>query len=232
MQKIFVTGTDTGIGKTYIAVGFLKKFNQYGLKTLGLKPLATGCQRNLNKLYNDDALQLKLYSSIQLPYEYINPIALEPAIAPHIAASQMQIKLDVETMQKKMAVAFSTPADVLVMEGIGGWYVPLNEEQTFADFVSNEDFSVVLVVGIKLGCLNHAILSYQAIKNSGLKFLGWVANCLEPRTEKVNAQISTLRKWLRTECLGIISYKGKPENELAECTAANHQKIKLAPFFN
>jgi dethiobiotin synthetase len=202
--KVFITGTDTGVGKTYVAASLLHAFTKQGFSTLGIKPLASGCHVIDGKLYSEDALALQTASSIQLPYEYVNPVALQPAIAPHIAAAQIKINLSSALLQEKCLYAFSYPADVCIVEGVGGWHTPLNTTETMADFVTAMQLPVILVVGIRLGCLNHALLTYQAIKQSNVTLLGWIANCFDPAMEVIDANINALREWLSVPCLGVI----------------------------
>lgn len=213
-MKLFVTGTDTEIGKTYIAVGLVHYFNQKGLSTIGLKPVASGCTFEGNRLINRDALKLQKAASVNLPYHMVNPFSFEPAIAPHIAALDGQTNLSINRLTNACVNAFETRADVAIIEGAGGWMTPLNEQETLADFVSHMDFSVILVVGMRLGCLNHALLTYQSIKHSGCKVRGWVANCIEPNMEVFKDNLETLRNWINAPCLGVIGHNKTPESRL------------------
>lgn len=200
--KLFITGTDTGVGKTHISIGLLNHFNQHGLSTLGIKPIATAC----TALRNADAFALQRVSSIKLNYQQINPIAFAPAIAPHIAAAQVNYPLSVRTLLNKCHLALTYPADVCVVEGVGGWRVPLNEYETMADFVKQSSLKVVLVVGMRLGCLNHAILTYEAMQHDQVSILGWIANCIDPHMLALNENIATLQKWFPMPCWAIINY--------------------------
>jgi len=209
-MKIFITGTDTNIGKTYISVGILQAFGALKLSTLGIKPLASCCKIINNKLYNEDALALKHASTLKLPYHKINPIAFAPAIAPNIAAEQINYHLNLDTLNKKTIYAREYPADLCLMEGVGGWNVPLNNKETMADFVKTNNLPVILVVGIKLGCLNHALLTYQAIKNSQVPCIGWVANCIDPNMLFCQENITTLKTWLKIPLLATVGYQQDP----------------------
>jgi dethiobiotin synthetase len=204
--KIFITGTDTNIGKTYISTLLLKKFNQQGYSTLGIKPIASGCENINGKLVSADALALQQASSIKLPYELINPIALQPAIAPHIAATQQNIKLTSHLLREKCEAALNYPAQVTIIEGAGGWHTPLNDNETLADFVTLMKWNVILVVGIRLGCLNHALLTYQAMLQAKVPLLGWVANCLDPSMEAQQENIETLQRYLTIPCLNVVPF--------------------------
>lgn len=222
-HKIFITGTDTHIGKTYISVGLLKLFTQWGYTTLGLKPLATGGIRQNSFLYNADALALQQASSVKLAYYRLNPFCFEPPIAPHIAAASLKKTLSVELLKRKTEYGLYYPVDVCLVEGIGGWYVPLNNLETMADYVISCDLSVILVVGIRLGCLNHALLTYQAIQSKKTMLLGWIANCLNPERNDNEAMIVSLKQWLPIPFLGTVEYKEKPEYSLQKfaCSLSN-----------
>jgi dethiobiotin synthetase len=195
-RKYFITGTDTDVGKTYVTCQLLEKLNKAGHRTAGFKLLASGCEKTINGLRNDDALKLQVASSVDLPYEMINPIAFEPPIAPHIAAEKVSEPLTVDRLATLYQERLFVQADYLIFEGVGGWFVPLNKKETMADFVRETDLEVILVVKMRLGCLNHALLTLQAIKLSGLKIAGWVPNFIPPRMKMADENLKTLRKWL------------------------------------
>ncbi len=205
-MKIFVTGTDTDAGKTYVSTGILNAFNKHHKSTLGIKPIASGCEKHDGILYNADALALQKASSIKLPYHHINPYAFEPAIAPHIAAQQIQCDLTVAKLIEETKVALQHSADICIIEGAGGWYVPLNDKETMADYVKALGLGVILVVGIRLGSINHAILTHKAIENDGIPVKGWIANCVIPERKEHNEIILTLKKWLSSPCLGVVGH--------------------------
>src|SRR3990167_6155435 len=206
--KLFVTGIDTEIGKTHISVGLVNAFNNAGYSTIGSKPIATGGFWKDEALYNNDAVLLQEASSIKLPYQIINPLVFEEPIAPHIAAKKKNSELSVEKILPHLKKILNTPADIYIIEGIGGWHVPLNNSETMADVVKTCYLSVVLVIAIRLGCLNHAILSFNAIKQANLSIAGWVANFSTSihvlDTEEI---ISTLANWIDAPCLGVIPYQ-------------------------
>lgn len=208
--KLFITGTDTNVGKTYITVGLLKLFNQQGLSTLGLKPVASGGVDDNGVLYNEDALAIRKASSIKLNYNDINPILFKEPIAPSIAAKYSNFDLNVALIQKKCAYAMNFGADVCIVEGVGGWNVPLNDKENMADFVKLENFQIILVVSTKLGCLNHAILTYNAIKKDNLPIYGWIANCMDSNIPNAADNIATLKHWLKVPCLGVVKHKEDP----------------------
>jgi dethiobiotin synthetase len=195
-KRFFIAGTDTGVGKTYIASKLLESFNQQGLSTAACKPVASGSEMTKQGLRNEDALHLMEAASIKLPYHEVNPIALQPPIAPHIAAQQSKQKITVEKLINMCQPVLNCKADVLIFEGVGGWYVPLNNTETMADFVRALDLSVILVVAIRLGCLNHALLTYNAIRACGVEFHGWIANRIDPDMLAADENVKTLSDWL------------------------------------
>ena len=172
----FITGTDTGVGKTAVAVALLQAAVKRGLSTAAVKPVAAGCERTSEGLHNDDALQLQQTCTIDLSYEQINPFALQRAIAPHFAAAREGLRLDAGQLAAHCRSILELKADLTVIEGAGGWRVPLNNNESFADIAKLLAVPVILVVDIKLGCLNHALLSAEAIRADGLMLAGWVAN--------------------------------------------------------
>ena len=175
-QAYFITGTDTGVGKTSVAVALLQAAVKRGLSTAAVKPVAAGCELTSEGLRNEDALLLQQACTTVLTYEQMNPFALEPAIAPHFAAMRAGLHLDAEQLAAHCQKTLDIQADLTVIEGAGGWRVPLNKTQTFADIAKLLNVPVILVVDIKLGCLNHALLSAEAIRADGLVLAGWVAN--------------------------------------------------------
>ena len=202
MTSLFVTGTDTGVGKTRISIGLIALLQQQGYSVACMKPVASGCVLTEQGLQNDDALSLIQQADVKLDYDLVNPYAFEPAIAPHIAAQQAgsEIKLD---LIKQHYLRIEQQADRVIVEGAGGWLVPLNKQQTMADLAVELGLPVVLVVDIRLGCINHALLTVAAIKQSALPLQGWVAN---QRTENAQAGeiIETLKQAISAPCLGII----------------------------
>lgn len=145
-------------------------------------------------------------SSIKLDYDKINPFAFEPAIAPHVAARQVQRELNVNLLHQKIQYALNQPADICLIEGVGGWYTPLNDQETMADFVKINSFQTILVVGMRLGCLNHAILTMRALQQDNIHVIGWIANCIDPNMANRNESIETLRQWLGVPCLGVLGH--------------------------
>jgi dethiobiotin synthetase len=196
-----------------VCVALLVAAKTRGLKTTALKPVAAGCKRSLSEaglLLNQDALNLQYAITEALPYSTLNPIALEPAIAPHIAAFQEDSVLSAESIYQACQPALSTGCDFMLVEGAGGWRVPLNDKETMADLTVMLNIPVILVVGMRLGCINHALLSAEAIANDGLTIAGWVANQVDPAMPVVDENIATLTKRFPFPFLGHIPFLSKP----------------------
>jgi len=206
-SNYFITGTDTNVGKTYISICLLKAFSNAGFQTLGIKPISAG---------GDDAIKLQQASSIRLPLAIINPFDFKQAIAPHIAAEINSVKLSVAELIKKTESALNHPADIRFIEGAGGLRVPLNQHETMADFVKQLNIPIILVVGIRLGCINHAILTHEAILHSGLTCVGWIANCVVGRVNEKDAIIATLQQWIKAPYLVEVPYQANTEKIGAE----------------
>lgn len=198
----FIAGTDTDIGKTTIAAGLLQAARADGLSTLGAKPVASGCERIAAGLRNADALALIEQSTLRLPYEQVNPFAFEPAIAPHLAALEAGMTLEVETLATAMRHVLAQGADFTLVEGAGGWRVPLSAQAALSDLAVALQLPVILVVGVRLGCINHALLSAEAIARDGLHLAGWVANVIDPQTSRLEENLASLADRLGAPCLG------------------------------
>lgn len=201
-QAYFVTGTDTEVGKTTIAAGLLHAARLHGLSTAAAKPVASGCVSTAQGLRNDDALALLAQCSLPLRYEEVNPLAFEPAIAPHLAAREVGVVLDVDRLYQSVRGVLDKGADFSLVEGAGGWRVPLSGAQTLSDLAVALGLPVILVVGVRLGCINHAVLSAEAIARDGLPLAGWVANIIEPQTSRLEENLATLAERLPAPCLG------------------------------
>ncbi|MBL4827613.1 MAG: dethiobiotin synthase [Spongiibacteraceae bacterium] len=222
-NKFFITGTDTDVGKTLFAAGLLTAANNQQLSTVAIKPLAAGCQQTPDGLRNDDALLLQACSSIALPYSQVNPVALEPAVAPHIAAAQEGRRLRVAQLAGYCQALLMQRADLALVEGAGGWRVPINSSETLADLSKELNIPVILVVGVKLGCINHALLTMQAIANDGLTLHGWVANRISADMPCYQENIATLRSMITAPCLAEVPYLEDPLPE----TVANFINMDL-----
>ncbi len=202
-RGIFVTGTDTEIGKTVVSLGLMQVLQDRGLCVAGMKPVASGCEPTPDGLRNADALSLQQQSSIELDYARVNPYALEPAIAPHLAAAVAGVDINLQHIHAVFE-ALASEVDVVVVEGVGGWRVPLNPHQDVADLALLLGLDVCLVVGMRLGCLNHALLTASAIESCGCRLAGWVANQLPPTMDAVEANLNTLKAKLSVPLFGII----------------------------
>ena len=193
---IFVTGTDTGVGKTLVAAGLVRLAASRGRRVVGLKPVASGAERTPHGLRNDDARRLAAESSIGLPYESSNPLCFEPAIAPHIAAAEAGVPMPVAELVD-WYVRTTEGSDVAIVEGAGGWRVPLHPEGFLSDLPERLGLGVLLVVGLRLGCLNHARLTLEALTHSGrCRYLGWVGNCIDPAMPRLDANLESLARLL------------------------------------
>jgi dethiobiotin synthetase len=208
----FVTGTDTGVGKTAVTLGLMRGLQDRGHRVLAMKPVASGCRRTAQGLRNDDALLLRRQGSLPLDYRDVNPYGFEPAIAPHLAASEAGVRIGIE-MIKTVFERIAAQADRVCVEGVGGWLVPLNETQTVADLAAELELGIILVVGIRVGCLNHALLTQAAIAAADLPLAGWVANQPSPDCERAGDIITALRSRLDAPLLGTVPF-------LPEWTAA------------
>jgi dethiobiotin synthetase len=203
---IFVTGTNTGVGKTVVTTAIVRLLAGEGLRVVGLKPIASGSERSGpgQSLRNPDALELQAASSIQLPYDRVNPFCFEPAIAPHIAAAEAGSPIHLAALLEWYATA-TAGVDIAVLEGAGGWRVPLHPDGFLSDLPEHLGLGVVLVVGLTLGCLNHARLTAEAIQASGrCKWLGWIGNAVDPRFERPEENIATLSLLLGGQPLALV----------------------------
>ncbi|MDC3264332.1 dethiobiotin synthase [Porticoccaceae bacterium] len=203
-QWLFITGTDTDVGKTLVGCGVLAAANRQGLRTAAIKPVAAGCEVTEQGMTNTDALQLQAAASHKLSYQQINPIALEPAIAPHIAAAEAGVCMSVSRLVGYCRGVSLMPVDMVVIEGAGGWRVPINSRETLADVARELNCAVIVVVGMRLGCLNHALLTMEAIRRDGLQIAGWVANILDGEMPRLEENIDTLKQCINEPCLGTV----------------------------
>lgn len=208
-KAFFITGTDTNVGKTLVAASLLLAAKNSGFTTAALKPVAAGCEKTAAGLRNNDALMLQSVITQKLHYEQINPIALEAAIAPHIAAQQEKRSLSADRLAGFCRGVLSS-ADFTIVEGAGGWRVPINSRETMADLAKNLQLPVIFVVSMRLGCLNHALLTFEAIVRDGLPVAGWVANCLDADMPALQENIDSLRARFPVPCLAAIPFLSEP----------------------
>jgi dethiobiotin synthetase len=234
MTRYFVTGTDTDAGKTLVASGMLALARRRGLTTLGLKPVASGCRRTAQGLRNDDALALQSQTWPALPYAAINPVAFEPAIAPHLAARQAGISLSLDDLVGHLAPLLALRRGFTLIEGAGGWRVPINDDQDLSGLALQLGLPVILVVGLKLGCINHARLSAEAIAADGLRLAGWVGNRLDDGFAHdasshdhtlLQANLDSLRDHLPAPCLGIVPRLITAEQAIMAEAAADYLEL-------
>lgn len=208
-RGIFVTGTDTGVGKTLVAAALIRRFRAQGLRVAGMKPVASGAEVTAAGLRNEDALLLQQEANVALTYAQVNPYVFEPAIAPHLAAAAAGITIDLSLL----TAAYRTvgqAADVVIVEGAGGWRVPLGPDAYLSAFPEMLGLEVVLVVGLRLGCLNHALLTAEAIgRAEQARLVGWIGNCIEPGLPCLEGNIASLKARLPAPCLGIVPPLGR-----------------------
>ncbi len=225
-HAFFITGTDTDAGKTLVATGLLAAARARGLSSAGLKPVAAGCEPSELGLRNSDALLLHAQTSIDLAYEQINPVALVAPIAPHIAAQQEKRNLSADRLAGFCRSSLRL-ADFTLVEGAGGWRVPLNPSETLADLARVLHLPVIMVVGMRLGCINHALLTAEAIRNDGLKLAGWVANVRDADMPALQENIDTLVARLPAPCLGVVPALAQPQADTV-ATYLNLDLLELA----
>lgn len=204
MEKgYFITGTDTNVGKTWATIALMRYFKKRGKSVVGMKPVASGCLMQDGQLKNEDALLIQENVSLPVDYDLINPYAYERPVSPHIAGVNNPVKLD------RLAAKFEvlkTLADIVVVEGAGGWYTPLNEREANSDLAKSLGLPVIMVVAIRLGCINHARLTYQAIAQSGVDCAGWIAVCTDPDLLSRDENIETIKASLDVPLLGVLPY--------------------------
>jgi len=204
-RGVFIAGTDTGIGKTFVACALLHALRGAGMRASGMKPVASGCERTPLGLRNEDALALIEASDPQPDYTLCNPYAFEPAIAPHLAANDGGMEIQLAAIEAAYA-QLAAHSDCIVVEGVGGWMVPLSDSLDAGAIPRVLNLPVILVVGLRLGCINHARLSARAIQDGDCELLGWIGNTMDPAMERREDNIETLRRVLPTPCLGVLPH--------------------------
>ncbi len=227
-RALFVTGTDTGVGKTRISLGLMRALQECGLRVAGMKPVASGCRATRSGLRNADAVALQRQSSVAIPYEWVNPYHFAPPVAPHLAAADARVSIDLQTVRS----AFDRVAgevDWVVVEGIGGWLVPLGPELCVADVALALEATVVLVVRIRLGCLNHALLTWGDVERRGAEWGGWIANLPDPQCLRALENVAALETRLRGPRLALVPRLSGRRNGAAEHLRAAVSEIAGAP---
>lgn len=204
-QGVFVTGTDTGIGKTRVALGLMEALKNKGVQVCGMKPVATGCYGENGERRNEDAVLLRAHASFPVDYALVNPYAFSPPVSPHIAARQVGQEIRLALIARRYDL-LRKQSEFVVVEGAGGWEVPLNSEDRMSDLARILDLPVVLVVGLRLGCLNHALLTSSAIRDSGCNLIGWVANLIDSDFAFCEENIATLQTRISVPMLGFVPF--------------------------
>jgi dethiobiotin synthetase len=202
---LFVTGTDTGCGKTTVTALLARWLAGRDVRVACFKPIASGCERRDGRLVNADAVELMAAMNVELAYDRVNPVALEPPIAPHIAAEKASIVVDLDRICSEIA---ATAADVRLVEGVGGWLVPLEADRLLPELPHRLQCPVILVVGMRLGCLNHALLTARAIAGDGFRLVGWIANYLDDDFDEPAANEATLDRMLPAPRLARVHRRG------------------------
>ena len=216
MKRLFITGTDTEIGKTRVAAALVRNLVSKGFRVAGMKPVASGCENTPDGLRNSDALALIAAANVEMPYEVVNPFAFEPAIAPHIAAQEAGEEIDINHIQACMQ---NIAADYLVTEGFGGWCVPIGGGRMLVDIARCVADEVILVVGMRLGCINHALLTAAQIGHDGLPLKGWIANYVDPDMPVQAENLQTLKDLMPAPLIGEMPWGGSAieDSELIMC---------------
>ncbi len=216
---VFITGTDTDIGKTYVSVTLLQALRAQGRTAIGMKPIASGCTVTANGLRNEDALALQAACDPRPDYAEINPIALRTPVSPHLAATIEATRIELSPIHQAFT-ALQARAQHVIVEGVGGWLAPLREDLSVADLVRSMDLPVILVVGLRLGCLNHALLSVRAILADGGTLLGWIGNAVDPAMRAREGNLDTLRHLLPVPCLGVLKHQPDSFRQISALDAA------------
>jgi dethiobiotin synthetase len=224
---LFIAGTDTGVGKTQAAVAIVRALVRRGLQVAVMKPVAAGAIDTAHGPRNEDAVALTDAANVAADYALVNPYCLRAPISPHLAAAEQGVSID----RLQVAHAFAClaqRAECVIVEGAGGWLAPISEQQTMADIARALELPVLLVVGLKLGCLSHAQLTARAIEADGLRFAGWIANAVDPRFERLPENLATLERLLARPPLAFVPHGAKLS--AAELSAAAAERlIELLP---
>lgn len=227
--RLFVTGTDTGVGKTRIATALCTAFVAAGRRVAAMKPVASGCEETPQGLRNEDAVALHGAMNVRASYADVNPYAFAPAVAPHIAATEAGRMIDFELLDRCYE-RLALQSDVTIVEGAGGWLVPLDAGRTFADLAVRWQLDVILVVGMRLGCLNHALLTVESVQRRGLRLAGWIANGIDPAYERHEQNHETLCAAIAAPCLGALPYEPHAKMDaIANKLAPNLREMALIP---
>jgi len=228
VSDYFITGTDTGVGKTWVTLALMKAMQNKGKAVVGMKPVASGCEKTNEGLRNDDAVKILQQSSKRpsqtLDYKTVNPYAFEQAVAPHIAAGLAGVKIDIEKIADDFYL-LKEGADCVLVEGIGGWCVPLGSEDMLADLVKRLDLQVILIIGLRLGCINHALSTVRAIQADGVNLCGWMTSQLDPDYAFLEETMMTLQARISAPLLGNLPHMEKFDLEIL----ASHTMMTECP---
>ncbi|PIJ48723.1 dethiobiotin synthase [Erwinia sp. OLTSP20] len=212
VERFFVTGTDTEAGKTVASCALLQAARLAGYRPAGYKPVASGCEMTAQGWRNQDALALQRHSVVALDYQQVNPLAFAEATAPHIVSAEQQQPITFSALSAGLK-HIEQQADWVLTEGAGGWYTPLSDGETFADWVVAEQLPVILVVGVRLGCINHAMLTAEAVTARGLPLVGWIANEVIAPGPRHHDYLQALQRWLPAPLLGILPHITDPYHQ-------------------
>ena len=225
-RGVYITGTDTGIGKTAVAASLLAALNAQGVRAVGMKPVASGCIMTPRGLRNADAQLLIAHSAGVVDYALVNPYAFAEPIAPHLAAADASIEIEIGLIAEAFA-ALSTMSQVTVVEGVGGWMAPLGPTLMQSALTRALHLPVILVVGLRLGCLSHALLTARAIHADGCELLGWIGNCIDADMLRVEDNLATLRARLLAPCLGVVPFAGDDPHVATQHVRSAVERILL-----
>lgn len=209
-RGLFVTGTDTGVGKTFIACALIHAIAGTGKRVVGMKPVAAGAQADGQILRNEDVERLMAAGNVVAPRSLVNPYCFAPAIAPHLAARASGVEIDLDVIARAYD-ELAARSDIVVVEGVGGFCVPLNRSADSADLAQCLGLPVIVVVGMRLGCLNHALLTAQAIRARGLRLAGWIANHIDPAMTCAHDNVVALAERLAAPLLAEIVFTAAPD---------------------
>ncbi len=228
MRGCFVTGTDTGIGKTHVSCALLRCLQSQGVDAIGMKPVASGCERTTVGLRNEDAHALMGASQQKADYAMVNPYAFEDPIAPHLAAADTGVCIELGVITEAFR-CLQAQSDFVVVEGVGGWFAPLGDSLMQADLAIGLKVPVLLVVGLRLGCINHALLAARAIEADGCRLIGWIGNRIDAQMLRVDDNIQTLKQRIQAPLLGIVEHGGNTRDEIGSYALDEAARILIAP---
>ena len=219
-KGFFVTGTDTGVGKTVVSAALTRALVARGLRVAVMKPIASGSDPTPRGLRNSDALTLMAAANVPAPYEVVNPYCFEPPISPHIAAREAGVAIDLTLLRSRFD-SLAAAGDCVIVEGAGGWLAPLSDTATVADLAAALALPVLLVAGLRLGCLNHTLLTRESISARGAPFAGWIANAIDPHFERSGENLATLTARLGEPALACVPFLAQLDGTLDLSAAAD-----------